>query len=116
MIAVQLISIVFSLAAMFFTYTHYKRSDFTAKELLIWTGIWIVFLVISLFPEMVSPYVQKLGFARLMDFVAMIAFVVVFILLLHNYLVVHQLENKIEALVRELALKDVDSEKKKKTD
>jgi len=51
-----------------------------------------------------------------MDFVAMIAFVVVFILLLHNYLVVHQLENKIEALVRELALKDVDSEKKKKTD
>lgn len=108
MIGIQLIAVTFALIAFFFSYIHYRKRDFSGKELFVWGLVWLGFLLVSLFPEWISPYVQKLGFSRLMDFVVMVAFVILFVVILHNYLVVHRLEKRIEELVRKLALKDTD--------
>lgn len=115
MIPIQLIAITFSLIALFFTYIHYRKKDFEKKEMIAWAVIWIAFMGVAIFPQAVSPYVQELGFSRLMDFIVMIAFVVSFIVLLHNYIVVHCLERRIEDLVRQLALKDLEKERKEKS-
>ena len=108
MIGIQIISVAFSLVAMFFSYTNYRRKDFSGRELFFWVVLWVLFLLVSLFPQVVSPYVKNLGFARLMDFVVVIAFLISFLLLLHNYVVVKRMEKRIEHLVRSLALKDLD--------
>lgn len=108
MIGIQIISVAFALVAMFFSYTNYRRKDFSRRELFFWLVLWIGFLLVSLFPQVVSPYVRYMGFARLMDFVVVIAFLLGFLLLLHNYVVVKRMQNRIEKLVRALALKDID--------
>lgn len=107
MIGIQLLCISFACLALFFTYIAYKRRDFNGKEMLLWTIIWLIFLGIAIFPETVSPYIQSMGFSRLMDFVIVIAFVVLFALLVHNYLVVKFLQKRIEKLVREEALRNL---------
>ncbi|MFA5842599.1 MAG: DUF2304 domain-containing protein [Candidatus Gracilibacteria bacterium] len=107
MIGIQLLCIIFACLALFFTYIAYKRRDFSGKEMILWMMIWVVFLGIAILPETVSPYIQKMGFSRLMDFVVVIAFVVLFALLIHNYLVVKFLQKRIEKLVREEALKNL---------
>lgn len=108
MIGIQLLCIIFACLALFFTYIAYKRRDFNGKEMLLWVIVWLVFLGIAIFPQTVSPYIQNMGFARLMDFVVVIAFVVLFALLIHNYLVVKFLQKRIEKLVREEALKNLE--------
>ena len=108
MIGIQFLCIMFACLALFFTYIAYKRRDFSGKEMLLWMVIWLVFLGIAIFPEAISPYIQNMGFSRLMDFVVVIAFVILFALLIHNYLVVKFLQKRIEKLVREEALKNMD--------
>ncbi|MFA6436043.1 MAG: DUF2304 domain-containing protein [Candidatus Gracilibacteria bacterium] len=108
MIGIQLLCISFACLALFFTFIAYKRKDFNGKEMLLWMMIWVVFLGIAIFPQAVSPYIQNMGFTRLMDFVVVIAFVVLFALLIHNYLVIKFLQKRIEKLVREEALKDLE--------
>jgi hypothetical protein len=108
MIGIQIISVAFALVAIFFSYTNYRRKDFSGRELFFWLLLWVGFLFVSLFPQFVSPYVRHMGFARLMDFVVVIAFLFGFLLLLHNYLVVKRMQNRVEKLVRALALKDID--------
>ena len=110
MIGIQIISITFTLIVLYFTYLHFRRKDFSGKEFLFWIVIWIGFLGVCLFPGYVSPHVQSLGFARLMDFVIVIALVLIFGVLFHNYFVVRKMEKRIEALVRKLALKDLDDQ------
>lgn len=112
MIGIQVIAIFFSLGALYFSYVHYRKKDFTPLETLGWMVVWLLFLIVALFPRTFSPYVQTLGFSRLMDFVVMIAFMVGFMLLLHSYLVVHKLERRLEDLVRKIALNDLPSESK----
>ncbi|HCW32583.1 MAG: hypothetical protein UT55_C0007G0016 [Candidatus Peregrinibacteria bacterium GW2011_GWE2_39_6] len=111
MIGIQIIAITFGLVSLYFSYYQYRRRIFTIKEFLFWFILWTGFLFVSFFPQSVSPYIKNLGFSRLMDFVIVIAVVVIFCILLHNYLVVRRLEHRIEQLVRELALKNLKVEK-----
>ncbi|MDP2624801.1 MAG: DUF2304 domain-containing protein [Candidatus Peregrinibacteria bacterium] len=116
MIGIQILSVMFGLAALFFSYSHYRRKNFDGTELAIWFIIWIGFILVSLFPTTVSPWVQTFGFARLMDFVLIIAFIVVYCILLHNYMVVRKVERRLEKLVRNLAIKDLENEEEDQKD
>ncbi len=108
MIGIQLIGVVVGLAAIHLTYLYYKRTNFTRKELIFWGFIWIAFVFVSVFPRSVSPIVGYLGLSRPMDLIMIIAFIILFILTFHNYIVNRQQKQKLERLVRELALKDLD--------
>lgn len=112
MMGIQLISVAFSLGALFFTYLYYRRKELSGSEMGLWALLWMTFLGVALFPKTISPYIQELGFSRLMDFIVMVAFVVMFIILLHNYLVVHRLQKRIEKLVRRIALSELDERAK----
>jgi hypothetical protein len=108
MIPLQILSVLFALGALYFSYLHWRRKEFTALEFAVWVLMWIGFIVVALSPSTFSPYVQALGFARVMDFGVMIGFVVMFVILLYCYSVVKRLQRRIEQLIRELALKDLE--------
>lgn len=108
MIGIQIISLGFALVLLFFTYGNYRRKDFNLTECIAWSILWLSFSFVSLFPQFFSPYVKSLGFSRLMDFVVVIGFVVIFAVLLHNYTVIRRLKRQLEKLVRKIALEDID--------
>ena|SRR3989338_6917685 len=107
MLTVQFVGVLVALAAMHLTYLYYKRANFSKKELLFWMTIWLAFLLVTIFPRILSPIVGYLGLQRSMDLIMIIAFIILFGLSFHNYTVNHRVMNKIEKLVRELALKDL---------
>ena len=52
--------------------------------------------------------VGMLGLQRPMDLIMIVAFVILFSLTFHNYIASRRLENKVNRLVQDLALKDLD--------
>ncbi len=109
MVGIQLMALVVGLGAIHLTHLYYKRSHFSRKELLFWGLLWCVFMAVAIFPRSVSPFTGYLGLARPMDLIMIVAFIVLFSLAFHNYVMSRKHEREIEHLVRELALKDVDT-------
>lgn len=106
--AIQLLSLVIGLAAIHLTYLYYRRTQFTKKELLFWTFLWLVFIFIGLFPKTVTPVVGYLGLNRTMDLIMIVAFIILFSLVFHNYVINRRQQRQLERLIRELALKDLE--------
>lgn len=111
MITIQLFGIVIGLAAIHLTYLYYKRTNFTKRELYFWILIWSTFIFIAVFPRSVSPITGILGLQRPMDLIMIVAFIVLFSLTFHSYITSRKLESKINRLVQDLALKDLDIDK-----
>lgn len=109
MVGIQLIAIIVGISAVHLTHLYYKRSHFSKKELLFWAGLWCVFIAIAIFPMSVSPITGYLGLTRPMDLIMIIAFIVLFTLTFHNYILGRKQERDLERLVRKISLKDIDA-------
>lgn len=107
MITIQLIGVVVGLAAIHITYLYYKRANFTKKEVLLWVGIWLAFIFVAIFPNSVRPVVGYLGLQRPMDLIMIVAFIILFALSFHNYVVTNRISRQVEKLVRKIALTQI---------
>ncbi len=108
MVGIQLLGIVVGLAAIHLTHLYYKRMNFSRRELFFWAGLWGVFIAITLFPRSVSPAVSYLGLSRPMDLIMIVAFIVLFSLTFHNYVMGRKHDRDLERLVRDIALRGLD--------
>ncbi len=106
MAGIQLIGIIVALSAIHLTHLYYKRSYFSKKELFFWAGLWCVFMALALFPGSVSPLTGYLGLARPMDLIMILAFIVLFSVTFHNYVMGRTHDRELERLVRTIALRD----------
>lgn len=109
MITIQLVGLLIAITAIYLTYLHYKRASFSKKELLFWIIIWIAFIIVTLFPHSVRPIVGYLGLERPMDLIMIIAFIILFGLTFQNYITNRRQENRLEKLVRDSALRSIDT-------
>ena len=107
MAGIQLLAIVVGLAAIHLTHLYYKRMHFSRRELLFWAALWGTFIFVALFPRSVFPAVRYLGLSRPMDLIMIVAFIVLFSLAFHNYIMSRKHERDLERLVRDLALRAV---------
>lgn len=108
MITIQLVGLIMGLSALYLTYIYYKRASFTKKEFILWIFIWLVFISVTIFPTSVTPIVGYLGLQRPMDLIMIVAFIILFAFAFHNYVVTRRLGKKVETIIRELAIKDLD--------
>jgi len=108
MISIQLIGVLIALAASHLTYLYYKRANFTKLECILWLVIWLAFLFVTIFPNSVKPIVGYLGLQRPMDLIMIVAFIILFALTFHNYVVNRYQRSRLESLVRSLSLKELD--------
>lgn len=112
MITIQFIGVMIGLAAIHISYIYYKRANFTKKEVVLWSSIWLAFIFVSILPNSVTPLVGLLGLQRPMDLIMIAAFIVLFALTFHNYIVNRRMEDQLEKLVRTLAIKNMDTPKR----
>lgn len=104
---IQLVALVVALAAIHLTYLYYRRTSFTKRELYFWIFIWFAFIVVTLFPELLRPFAVYLGLTRPLDLLMISAFIILFALTFHNYVMMRQQRAKLERLIRELALNEL---------
>ncbi len=105
-LGLQIIGILFSLIMIYFALLHYKKGQLNGMEISSWIIIWVIVILVVIFPEVVRIYAMSFAVSRVLDLLIAGAFVVVFIMVSSAYIRVSQLEKRIEELVRKLALKE----------
>ncbi len=105
-LGLQITGILFSLAMIYFALLHYKKDNLNSLEIASWITIWVLVILIVIFPEIVRAYAASIAVSRVLDLLIGGAFIVIFIMVGSAYIRVNKLEKKLEDLVRKLAIKD----------
>jgi len=104
-LGVQILGILFALFMIYITFLHQKRKDFTVKESIFWFGAWMCFLILVIIPTSLDFLISNiLNFNRRMDFFIVIGFMFLIGITFYTYTLVRSNQNKIDNLVRKLAL------------
>lgn len=105
LLGVQILGVLFALFMIYLTFLHQKRREFTAKEYAFWIIIWACFLIVTVFPKILNPIVESLSLNRTMDLFTIVGFIFVIGVIFHNYLSLRKIQNKVEDVVRQVAIK-----------
>jgi len=103
-LAIQVAGALFGAAMLYFSFTTYKRKEFNRSEGAVWAVVWILFITVSLFPELLQPVVKTLELYRTMDLFTILGFIFLITLTFYNYALLKQNKKKLEDVVREVAI------------
>lgn len=104
-LGIQILGILFGFFMMYYTFLHYKRKEYTTKEYAFWSVFWAVFVVVTLFPQILDPVLTTLNIVRALDFFIVVGFLFLMFVVLYTYTIVRKNERKLEEVVRQIALK-----------
>lgn len=105
-LGLQISGILFALFMIYFALLHFKKQHLNAIEIVSWIMIWVLAILVVLFPDIVRVYSMSFAVSRVLDILIAGAFVVIFIMVSRAYVRVSELEKRLEDLVRKLALKE----------
>ena len=108
MIWIQLLGVVFALDMMFITYFYHRRGVFFLHDTIIWMSIWIGLFFAAMFPQTLELVIEPFQFIRVMDFLQLAGFFLIFSLIFAVFTRSRSNDRKIEKLVRELALREAE--------
>lgn len=102
-LGIQILGILFGVFMLYYVFLHYKRKELTIKEYSFWVILWILFIILTLFPWLLKPLVKSIGFARTMDFFIVAGFMFMIGSLFYIYLLVRGNQKRLEEIVRKIA-------------
>ncbi len=103
MIGLQLVGIMFGVVMLYLTFVHSKKGQFTSREYVGWSGVWILLMGITLFPGLLDPILKGLTVIRAMDLYMSVGFLMLLSMVFYIYLIERTNQKKIETLSREVA-------------
>lgn len=109
MILIQIFGIFIALFLLYYTYLNFRKRVIALREFLLWAVLWAGLILVTIFPSIVNVFLEGLGINRALDLFEIVAIFILLIVIFHNYITVHRLENRIEKFVRSEALKQVDN-------
>ncbi|MPM63773.1 hypothetical protein SDC9_110657 [bioreactor metagenome] len=103
----QIFASLFALFMLYWVRSNQKRGNLSAVEASFWLSVWAIFIILSLFPNLLLGVANLFHFARVFDLLVVGAFMVITILFFQVYLKSNKTEKKLERIVREHAIKKV---------
>jgi hypothetical protein len=100
----QIAATLFALFMIYWVRSNQKRAHLSTIESSLWYSVWCTFIILALFPNLLLGVVTTLHFARVFDLLVTGAFMVLVVLIFHIYIKNKKLEQKLETLVRKIAL------------
>ena len=109
---IQIIGVLFSLIASYFTFLNYKRSEFTLRECVGWEIVWVAFGLATIFPQSFKIFSASLGAVRALDLFTVFGFIVVLSISFYTYINLDRLRKRLENAIRDMALSDIEKKKR----
>ena len=105
-IFLSLLSIIFSLVMIYITQINYKNKILGKLNYLVWIGIWVMIILVSIRPEIVDVYFEE---NYKIDIFYILSVISILFLLILNYFLFLKLNilEKINTLIRSKSLKDI---------
>jgi len=110
MIGIQILAIIFALWMIYFSFLHFRRKEFSLKELVLWMILWIGLIVVVIFPKSIDFILKTFSITRTFDLVVIVAIVVAIGVTFRNYVIIRRLEKRIEDFVRKESLKEINED------
>ena len=104
-LGIQIAGFLFGLFMIYYSFLNYKRKEFTVKEIFFWSAVWVILIVITLFPNLLDPIVKYGGFLRALDLLIISGFLFLIAAIFYTYTIVRKNQRQLEKLVREIAIK-----------
>ncbi len=112
-LGIQILGSIFALFMLYVTFLHQKRKEYTVKEYIFWTFFWIVFGLISIFPQWLDAISAKLTLSRTLDLFTILGFMFLITLTVYVYDVARKTQRKVDDVVRKIAIEDAKKSNKK---
>jgi hypothetical protein len=101
----QIIAVCFALFMALTVSIHRKKKTLSELESSFWYCVWAGFICIAFFPTILNGVTGWLHFSRVFDLLIVCAFMVLSVLTFKNYFTYKRMEQRLESVVREIALK-----------
>lgn len=108
---VQIIGLLFGLVMVYFTFLYYKRANYDKTGLVFWFAVWLGFIVLVMFPQIIYGVMGVLQIERTADFFYVSGFLFFSVVLFHVYNTTKKNQKQLELLVRNLAFKQARKKK-----
>ena len=112
MMALQLISVLFGLYMFYWSFLVYKKRLIFVREFFFWMLIWLLFIIVVLFPNSTKLILQTFSISRAMDLFMIVSFLLLWVVAYRNYTENRRLRKKLLDLVRSEAIGGVLRERK----
>lgn len=116
MLAVQIVGIIFGLVMLYLTLLYKKRKELNATEQVIWSSTWIMITLLALFPQVLDTATATFEFNRTLDLLVVAGILFVVGVSFYTYSVVRKTQEKVEKLVRKMAIEEQKKEGKRTHD
>lgn len=107
----QIGAVLFALFMMYVLRVHFKRQLMDRFEYSLWISIWLFFIVIAIFPQLLLGIAQLLRFQRVFDLLTVGAFMVLSFVVFRTYFLAQRMEKRLSKAIQDLAIKEATPEK-----
>ena len=102
----QIGATLFALFMMYVVSIHRRKAKISLIEVSFWYSMWALFILISLFPNILLGIVHALHFQRVFDLLLVLALMVLTVLVMLSYFTQKENQKKLEKFVRKQAIDD----------
>lgn len=106
----QIIATLFALFMMYVVTVHKRKLSLSDLEVSFWYSMWVLFIVVALFPDLLLGITQQLNFSRVFDLLLVLALMVITVLVVINYFTQRENQERLEKLVRKRAIDERENE------
>lgn len=104
MLIYSIIFPIISLMAIGLFYARFRAGKLSLSSFILWIILWIFVIIFSVYPESSMVFADIFGITRGLDFIIIVAFVMVFYLGAKLYYKIDKLEEDMNKIVKEVAL------------
>jgi len=110
---IQILALIFSIFALFKILLQVRNNEIGIESAIFWIFIWMLVILIVVFPQTMSYLATLTGVGRGVDVVIYIAIIMLFYLQYRLYMKIENIEREITLVVREIAILEREKKEKK---
>lgn len=116
MMLYQYIGLVIGIVGIIYTFLRFRENKMSLGMLFIWSIVWIVLIVLSIFPEATGYFANLTGIGRGLDVILILGLIGCYYLIFRIYNMIENIEEEITNIAREMALERENADLDEKED
>ena len=100
----QYIGVLIGIIGIIYTLLRFREGKMSLGMLIVWNAIWIIIIIISIFPKSTGELATLTGVGRGLDLIFILGIIGCYYLIFKIYNMIENIEQEITHLVREIAL------------
>ncbi len=110
----QYIGVLIGIIGIIYTLLRFRDGKMSLGMLMAWIVIWLIIIIISIYPNDTNYLASYTGIGRGLDFVLIIGLILSFYLIFKMYNKIEVIEEELTDLIRELAIQNKNTDNKDK--